>query len=204
MRRRLMFLLAGLILVAMVGVMLGAACDEETPAAQNITTNVATEREDIYIPANFIDFQNWNQWAEMSDNPSTILWCTFFPATHEKITVPIVGKFTDSGKTPFPTKFQRETSKGNDIEPSELADPFAMYGVSSEYQYGFDPSGNFTSFSQSIPSMCSSVPRVFQSVEAHIVIEVDTALQEITERAQAALEAGDDEGAIAILNEAAE
>ncbi len=201
MRRRLMFLLAGLILVAM---MLGAACDDgNVPSAQKVTTNVASEREDIYTPINFIDFQNWNQWAEMSDNPSTILWCTFFPATHEKITVPIVGKFTDSGKTPFPTKFELVRSKGNDIAPAELADPFAMYGVASEFQYGFDPSGNFTSFSQSIPSMCSSVPRVFQSLEAHIVIEVDATLQGITERAQAALEAGDDAGAIAILNEAA-
>ena len=199
--RRLILVLAGVVLV---GVMLGAACgDDNIPSAQKVTTDVASEREDIYTPINFIDFQNWNQWAEMSDNPSTILWCTFFPATHEKITVPIVGKFTDSGKTPFPTKFELVKSSGNDIAPAELADPFAMYGVSSEFQYGFDPSGNFTSFSQSIPSMCSSVPRVFQSVEAHIVIEIDTALQEITERAQAALKAGDDAGAIAILNEAA-
>lgn len=202
MKKHLRFL-AVLPLLALALVLVAANCGgEDVPAAQEESTDVAAEREDLCEPANDVDYNNFNDWCEMSDDPTTILWCTFMPLGHEKITVPIVGKLTDSGKTPFPTKFVVDPAEfGKDPKPAELADPFAMYGVSSEFRYGFDPVGNYIDFTN-LPSFCTTEPRVFQSMQSTIVIDTDPVLKEITDRAKAALEAGDNEGAVDILREA--
>ena len=189
-------------IIAVIALFMVACGGEEAPTAQERASDIAASREDTYQPVNFIDFQNFNNWAQMSDDATTILWCTFLPFGHEKITVPIVGKLTDSGKTPFPTKFVVDPAEfGKDPKPAEKADPFAMYGVSSEFRYGFDPVGNYIDFTD-LPSFCTTEPRVFQQTQSTIVIDTDPFLKDITQRARAALKAGDNELAVEILREA--
>lgn len=160
----------------------------------------------VYEVQNNLDFTYYNMRQEISDDPTTIIWCTFFPPTvgQEPFTVPIVGKLTSSNKSPFPREQVMISSGGEyyhtDIYNPELPGPDAMFGSSSEYRYGFGPSGaaDYMDFTD-LPSFCTSQPRIWQENETRVVVGVSETLQELTLQAKAALERGDIEAANTLL-----
>ena len=133
----------------------------------------ASERK-AYVAKNSLDFNNYDRRQKISDNPSTIVWCTavFSQPGAPMITVPIVGKLTSGGKRPF---------------NSEMG-PDGMYGSSGDYRYGFTPGGNMVDFS-GIATFCTTEPTVWQREKTTIVVATDPGLSAATKTAQSHLAA---------------
>ncbi|AXQ69429.1 hypothetical protein HOU02_gp296 [Caulobacter phage CcrBL9] len=182
MRRNILFAGAGLALAALTL----AACDTPQQQAINQAAYNASQRA-AYVAKNALDFDNYNKRQRLSDNPSTIIWCTaVFPqAGMPPITVPIVGKLTSGGKRPF------DTAMG----------PDGMYGSSGEYRYGFTPGGNMVEF-DGIPTFCSNEPTVWQREKTTIVVETAADLSAATKTAQTHVAGGQGARADAILSAA--
>lgn len=150
----------------------------------------------IYQSQHDIEFNNYNLRQRMADDPSTILWCTFaFPNTGlQPITVPIAGKLTSSNKRPYDDHVYTQ-----DYGAEELPGPDHMFGSSSEYRYGFDPTRTIYYDFTGLPSFCTNTPLVWQKNETHIVVETAATLGSIDKAAQSALKAGDAKKALEIL-----
>jgi hypothetical protein len=146
----------------------------EQQMAQSEALNRAQSRK-AYVPQNSLDFANYDRRQRMSDDPTTILWCTAaFPlANVPLVTYPIVGKLTSGGKRPF------------DSDPG----PDGMYGSSGEYRYGFTPGGVMVDF-YGAPTVCSTEPTVWQREKTEIIIKVDKNLSAATKMAERHLKAG--------------
>lgn len=163
-----------------------ASCDSPQFQAQQEAQRRAENRA-AYVPRNSLDFANYDRRQRVSDDPSTIVWCTMFPPTPgvRPITVPIVGKLTSGGKRPFPA------------DPG----PDGMYGSSGEYRYGFTPTGNMADVFE-MPTMCTTEPTVWQRNSTDIVVTIDAGLAAAGTRAEGQLR-GASEGS-ANAREAAE
>lgn len=175
--------------------------DSQSQAQQQAQQNQA--QRSFYIPKNDLEFKNYNARQELADDPTTILWCTFFPFTggQEPFTVPVIGKLTSSGKRPFQTQ---KLEYGGDFSQSyypEQVQPDGMYGSSVEYRYGFSPDGTYVDFTD-LPSFCTNKPTVWQANKTTIIVEGATDLQAINDAAQEALKNGDAAGAMELLNQA--
>jgi hypothetical protein len=181
-------------LVALVAALaltvLAAGCGQ---TAQEKAANRAQRKADanaFYVPQHAMEQQNYNDRQRLGDNPSTILWCTFYPPTvgQEPITVPIAGKLTSSGKRPFAD----DTGLG----------PDGMYGSSVEYRYGFDPTRAIYYDFAGMASICTNAPLVYQLNKTVIATQTATTLTSLDKAAEAALKAGDAKKAAAILHQA--
>jgi len=77
-----------------------------------------------------------------------------------------------------------------------------MYGSSSEYRYGFGPTGkaDYIDFTN-LASVCTTQPKVWQA-NTPILTATSTTLTSITNAAEAALRAGNGKKAQEILNKA--
>lgn len=174
-------------ITAMVGL---SACGEPSNRreAQSQAEVKARDRTP-YVQKHDIEFNNYNKRQKMSDDPTTIVWCTFFPPTPgvQPITVPIVGKLTSGGKRIFP---------GNDGAGYENVGPDGMYGSSGEYRYGFTPGDNMIDI-YNLPSFCTTEPTVWQRAKTEIVVTIDPTLKASSTRAQAQLKAGNGAAALA-------
>lgn len=192
-----------------------AACGGQSssgPTAAEIAQAASNQLQKlVYQSKHNVEFRNYNWRQEISDDPATILWCTFFPpgisgvsngtTPGQAFTVPIAGKLTSSNKRPY-----RDTSyvdAGNySWYPQERPGPDHMFGGSAEYRYGFGPAGkadyhDFTGFA----STCNSVPEVWQA-NTPILTGTSTTLQSLSNAAEAALRAGNVAKAETILNKA--
>jgi len=180
--------LVGIILV------LTACGTSQSNAAYEAEQNAANRT--YYIPQNDVEGRNYNWRQEIADDPSLILWCTFFPQNPNSpmITVPIMGKLTSGGKRPF-----RQYDSAGYEQPG--AD--AMYGSSGEYRYGFGPSGKFEYYDfYGVETFCTTVPLTFQREKTIIVMEKDPILTVAGQQAQQALQGGDPNLANQILLDA--
>lgn len=146
-----------------------AACSPQEVAMQQAAANAANRS--AYIAKNSLDFNNYDRRQRLSDNPSTIVWCTavFSQPGAPMITVPIVGKLTSGGKRPF------AASDGT-------AGPDGMYGPSGDYRYGFTPGGNMVEFT-GIATFCTTEPTVWQKEKTTLVIETDQTLKAAADQA---------------------
>lgn len=182
----------------------GNAADRSTKASNAL-------QNQIYQSKNNIDFRNYNWRLQLSDDPATILWCTFFPpglagvsdgsTPGQAFTVPIAGKLTSSNKRPYSDV--RYLDAGNYAwYPQQVPDPQHMYGSSSEYRYGFGPSGkaDYTEFTN-FASVCTTQPKVWQA-NTPILTGTSISLQSVSNAAEAALRKGDAKQANAILAQA--
>jgi len=188
MKKKLTFVILLLVLVL-------AACSQQSQALQQ-AKDVASNRE-YYVPHNDVEARNYNWRLEIADDPSLILWCTFFPTNPNApiITVPIMGKLTSGGKRPFPSI---GCTSGCENPGAD-----GMYGSSGEYRYGFGPSGKYEYYDfYGTETFCTTMPLVFQRENTVIVMEKDPTLMEASQQAKAALEAGNPEEAERILIEA--
>jgi len=160
------------------------------------TDSQQVEDREVYIPQNSTEFDNYNRRQQVADDPTTLLWCTFFPPTvgQEPFTVPIVGKLTSSGKLPIPT----EQCCSDCAWGPELPGPDGMYGENGEYLYGFTPAGYYVEFTD-LPSFCTTQPTIWQRNETRVVFGVDPEYANTQERVRELLQIGDANGAASLL-----
>lgn len=177
---RSIFLGATLLASTLALVACGGSVSERTQA-QNRAEEKAYNRSP-YVQKHDIEFNNYNKRQKMSDDPTTIVWCTFFPPTPsvQPITVPIVGKLTSGGKRVF---------RNVDDYGNENVGPDGMYGSSGEYRYGFTPGDNMVDITN-LPSFCTTEPTVWQRAKTEIVVATDPGLSAASSKAQNALKAG--------------
>lgn len=137
-----------------------SGCNDAQYKSQMEAVRRAENRES-YIPETSLDFLNYDRRQRISDDPSTIVWCTMFPPSPgvRPITMPIVGKLTSGGKRPFAS------------DPG----PDGMYGSSGEYRYGFTPDGNMADFF-GMATLCTTEPTVWQRNSTDIVLTIDPRL----------------------------
>lgn len=192
-------------LIAMVAfATLATGCVDEVATDNSVAGQAQQEarknQDKLHKQVNNVEFSNYNDRLKLADDPATILWCTFFPPTvgQEPITVPIAGKLTSSAKRPY--RSTQYVDAGNySWYAEERAGPDAMFGSSSEYRYGFDPTrAIYTDFTD-LASICTTAPTVYQRNKTHVMIETDPTLNSLTKAAEAALKAGDAKAALKIL-----
>ena len=165
--------------------------DTSLTSAQNLASNRAT-----YTVKNDVEGSNYYKRLAIADDPSTILWCTWYPTTvgSAPITFSIVGKMTSSSKRPFPSTNCNTAEYG-----CENPDAQGMYGASDSYVYGFGPAGEYMEVHSW--GFCTNLPTTYQATT--IMFQgTDPALQEATTKARALLATGDAAGAQAILDAA--
>lgn len=175
----------GIALAAIAVALLATACSQQE-IAQREAQNKAADRR-AYVQQNDVEFENYNRRQQLTDDPSTIIWCTSaypFPGT-PLFTVPVVGKLTSGGKRPFP----------NDPGPD------GMYGSSGEYRYGFTTAGTMVDF-YNIATFCTTEPTVWQRENTEIVMKIDPVLAKAQADAKEALKRGDTATATSILESA--
>lgn len=165
----------------------------------------------IYQSKHNIEFRNYNLRQRIADDPSVILWCTFFPpgvsqvtngSVGGAITVPIAGKLTSSNKRPYQGN-QYSYSDASAVGISgESPGPDHMFGSSSEYSYGFDPTlSTYYQFSN-LASFCTTEPTVWQVKATEIVVNTQSTLANLSNAASAAIKAGDPKKALELLKQA--
>lgn len=188
MKRSTFFLLLAVLVAALVV----ASCATNQNTAL-IEAQRNAETGDYYVPENDVERRNYNWRQEVADDPSLILWCTFFPENPSApmITVPILGKLTSGGKRPF-AQYQYDGGENPGAD--------GMYGSSGEYRYGFGPAGKYEYYDfYGVQTFCTTVPLVFQREETVIVMEKDPTLQAAGEQARQAMINGDPDLANEIL-----
>jgi hypothetical protein len=166
-------------------------------AAQDASNHLQGQ---VYQAKHHVEFRNYNLRQKVADDPSTILWCTFFPPTtgQEPFTVPIAGKLTSSNKRPY----RATTEADNGAPGTEVPGPDAMYGSSSEYRYGFDPTlSTYYDFTD-LASFCTTSPTVWQANQTKIVVQTQSTLDNLSRAASAAIQRGDPKKALALLKQA--
>lgn len=193
-------------------VLLGlSACGEDTEqSAAMIAAQRNAQEASIYIPENAIELANYNQRQRIADDPTSILWCSFFPfGDTGPVTFAVVGKLTSGNKRPYPTS-RNVTGYSADYSP-ERPGPDGMYGSSGEYRYGFSPDGNYHDL-YGVQSYCTTMPMVYRRQPSGLTVSiVEPQLARATEQAREALRAGLNNGEVSqealanadrILNEA--
>lgn len=191
--------------VLIVLILLTSCRPTATTQQQEIQQQVQQEmaERETYVSTHNVEFDNYNKRQEIADDPTTLLWCTFFPPTmgQEPFTVPIVGKLTSGNKRPFPSTEIRTGGEWDVTYNPELPQPDGMYGSSGQYRYGFTPAGYYTDYT-GLASFCTTQPTIWQRNQTQIVFEVDTEYAEMQVELKSLLGAGDFEGAAALFNTA--
>jgi hypothetical protein len=200
-------------LLAVFAVVTVAGCSDNAPdKSQKDAIKSAKERSEnrqIFRPTHDVDFNNYNSRMRLADSPATILWCTFFPpgvqgvsnasTPGQAITVPIAGKLTDAGVTPFPPASPALPDSDGDGTWYPFPAPDGMYGTAGDYRFGFDPTRAIYYEFTDLASFCTTEPTVFQSQDTRLVIDTDSSLASLTRAAEDALRKGDADRALEIL-----
>lgn len=183
----------------------------QTPNAQQQAQAASNAlQSQVYQAKHNVEFKHYNLRQKIADDPSTILWCTFFPpgvqgvtngsTPGQAFTVPIAGKLTSSNKRPYNNV--RYWDAGNSSwYPNEVPGPDHMFGASSEYRYGFDPTLSVYYDFTDLASFCTTSPTIWQS-HTQIVADTSSTLSNLTRAASAAIRAGHPEKAAKLLQQA--
>lgn len=181
--------------IVATGVLLAGCNSVTTPPTQAQQAQDAARAKaanhQVYVPKNDIELKNYNARQEISDDPTTILWCTssFNTPNSPLFTVPIVGKLTSGSKRPYSTSQVMNTYEYSSTYSPELPGPDGMYGPSEDYRYGFSPTGVYSEF-YNLPTYCTTEPKVWQTQTTKIVLASDPSLLAAQEQAQALIKAG--------------
>jgi len=194
------------VVIAALAVVGLSACEEGTPAPKTEREQVeqkASEREDVYIPQNDVEFDNYNKAQTLYDNPSSIIWCTttWGNASAPLVTVPIAGKLTSSSVSYFPNheKVTADLGEWNGDMLVEARSVDGMYhGSPGPYRYGFTPGGQYVDFTN-MPTFCTTALTEFQRQSTEVSISNDDLSAGIQEKAESALQSGDADEAQRLL-----
>lgn len=206
-------ILIGLSVLTLGGVAAGCGTGGASSPSAADQSQAASDKlqSQIYQSKHNIEFRNYNLRQKISDDPSVILWCTFFPPGVSQvsnggvggaITVPIAGKLTSSNKRPYQGS-QYNYADNNAVGVSgEAPGPDHMFGSSAEYTYGFDPTlSTYYQFSN-LASFCTTEPTVWQVKATEIVVNTQSTLANLSQAASAAIKAGDPKKALELLKQA--
>ena len=179
--------------IALLGGAMLSGCENNARTAANQAAVIKAEGRSPYVQKNDIEFSNYDKRQKMSDDPSTIVWCTFFPPTPgtQPITIPVVGKLTSGGKRVF---------RSHDVNGYENVGPDGMFGSSGEYRYGFTPGDNMVDI-YNLPSFCTTEPTVWQRAQTEIIIATDSQLSNAAKEASSALKRGNGGQAYATIRD---
>lgn len=160
-------LLAGASVLALA-VGLVACTGSSDPTDRNVQAQQSEQQFSDRTPPDVTgqtEYDNYMRAQEdIYDDPSTIIWCTVFPAsaTSPIFTVPIQGKLTSSSVSYFPNRSQRFSSGGSFTWSEENQSVDGMYhGSPPPYRYGFTPSGQYVDFTD-LPTFCTTQLTEFQ------------------------------------------
>ena len=150
-----------------------------------------------YIPHNDVEFNNYVKAQKLQDSPETIIWCSVMPQANTTpiITVPIAGKLTSSSTTFFQPEYTEDSGDGSVVLPNRSVDGL-YHPDPPKYRFGFTPGGQYVDFYE-LPTFCTTKPLDFQ--KDSVAVKVGRSLNDATQRAEAALKAGDNAQAQAIL-----
>lgn len=151
-------------------------CGSNNPGAKQVPT---------YQSQNFIERQIFNHRLEISDDPSTILFCTTYPYDEPPRTYIIAGKLVSGTKRPD----SPNNGADNGAIGTERADAQGMYGSSVPYRFGFTPGGVYIDFTD-LATKCSTEAASTKQTSVGAVTVKNDALTESAHEAQAALKAG--------------
>jgi hypothetical protein len=190
-----------IIAIVLTGSLL-AACGGGSSAQDASQKGSNSLQNQVYQSKHNIEFRNYNLRQKISDDPATIMWCTFFPPTvgQQPFTVPIAGKLTSSNKRPYAGTHTAD----NGTPGTEVPGPDHMFGTSEPYRYGFDPTLTTYYDFTDLPSFCTNQPTVWQQNKTQIVVDESTTLGAASGQASAAIKAGKTASAATILKKASQ
>lgn len=194
-----------ILLFALIAALVAVGCNEGTANDQaRKQANQNGENFKPYVPGTpNTEQNNYNKAQELYNDPSTIIWCTAFPASPAApiVTVPVAGKLTSSTTSAF------SPDAGIEIPGSDNGGVGAARSVDGlyhpnppPYRYGFTPGGQYVDFFN-LETLCTTQPLKFQ--RENLAITPDSALSNADAQAQQALKNGDPKTAQAILQQAA-
>lgn len=173
------------IALAMAAAMLAAGCGGSStkpaaaPNGQTAQDVAAQNAGALHVTTTNVEFNNYNKKQALFDDPSTILWCTYFPPTPgaKPFTVPVSGKLTSSTKraTP-PTKVLIAgygTGGGSSTYTPDQPGPDGMFGSSDQYRFGFTPLGMYEDF-ENLASFCTTDLTDYGRTEAVLILNGTT------------------------------
>lgn len=178
-----------------------AACGEYESAPPNQKDQVEKQakKNRAYLPKNGIELRNYNDAQKLYDSPSSIIWCTSFPANPNApiITTPIAGKLTSSSTTFFsPDEVVKAEVEGDGYGPQPLGigSSRSVDGLfhpnPPQYRYGFTPGGQYVDFFE-LPTYCTTALTKFQRQSTNVTVRVDPEAQRLTAEAEKAYASGD-------------
>lgn len=193
----------GVLIVVVAGLLsaCGGGNKQVAVSASQAASNALQSK--IYQSVHNVEFRNYNLRQKITDDPSTILWCTFFPGTvgQEPFTVPIAGKLTSSNKRPYSDVGYIDAGNYSWYQ-KQVPSPDHMFGSSAEYRYGFDPTLAIYYDFTSLPSFCTNAPLIWQQNQTRIVVATAPTLASIGRAAQAAIRSGNAAKALSLLKTA--
>lgn len=173
------------------------ATSAPAPNAQDVARkNAEKNKKETFNQKNRIDFRNFNARQKITDDPSTIFWCTLYPPTQgqEPTTFAFAGKITSSTKSPFAPYWYADRGSYTFTQQPQPT-PDGMFGTSDPYVYGLDPSGQILD-QTNLGYNCSNAPTTYQANQTKIVSGFDPKLMALSQEASALIkEANTQKGA---------
>jgi hypothetical protein len=197
-----MWIIVGLLLIALVCSACGPEVIEQTEAQRSAQSKAMSG--EVYQPRNDVERRNYNWRQEISDDPTTIVWCTFaWPIPDSPlVTIPVAGKLTSGSKRPYPVEQVIWNTSSGSYFP-EVPGPDGMFGSSGDYRFGFGPAGRAEYHDlYGLPVYCTNMPRVWHREHTTIMFDQDETLLTASQAAKTALNANDPDEATRILQEA--
>lgn len=179
-----------------------AGCAGDSPSAQE-QSNQSAKDFHAYVPGTPNTEQtNYNRAQQLYNDPSSILWCSVLSqsSTGPIITVPVAGKLTSSTTSANQPEYAKTTGGDSAVALPAVSVDGLYHPNPPPYRYGFTPGGQYVDFFNT-PTVCTTKPLEFQ--RQSVSVKVDDSLSKATVKASAALDAGDNAKAQAILESAA-
>lgn len=122
-----------------------------------------------------VEYNNYVDAQELYDDPSSIIWCTMFPASAAApiVTVPIRGKLTSSTVSFYPNQ-RKEWLDGGEYNMEVMVEAQSVdgmyHGSPPPYRYGFTPTGQYVDFFE-IPTFCTTALTEFGRETLSVVLK---------------------------------
>lgn len=153
--------LAAIIAASTLALTLAGCAGSEAPNRDK-QLKQSTSKFDDRVPPDVtgeVEYDNYMKAQELYDDPSSIIWCTMFPASPAApiVTVPIRGKLTSSSVSYYPNQSiipGTNDSYGRVLGENQSVDGM-FHGSPPPYRYGFTPSGQYVDFFE-IPTFCTT------------------------------------------------
>lgn len=166
-------------LVLVVLIIAGCGSSQQDKEAQ------VRKEHPAYQAHNYIERQIFNHRLEISDDPSTILFCTTLAFDRPPKVDIIAGKLVSGSKRPDPLYNEAEHGGSG----TETQDAQGMYGQSVPYRFGFTPGGQYVDFTD-LPTECTTEAQSTKKTNIGDVVVHNAELSTAANEAQQVLRSG--------------